>query len=88
LILFYRGFNNRRNLVQRLHWRFGLARRSRIGRVNVHQSKLSPLTERSGTLHLSLDLHGDDADGSEYLELEGGVAWDDHELDVTWHGKA
>jgi hypothetical protein len=42
-------------LVQRLHWRFGLARRSRIVRVNVHQSKLSPLTERSGTLHLSLD---------------------------------
>jgi hypothetical protein len=32
-----------------LHWRFGLARRSRIVRVNVHQSKLSPLTERSGT---------------------------------------
>jgi hypothetical protein len=36
-----------------LHWRFGLARRSRIVRVYFHKSRVSPLTERSGTSTLS-----------------------------------
>jgi hypothetical protein len=40
-------------LVQRLHWRFGLARRSRIVRVYFHKSRVSPLTERSDTSTLS-----------------------------------
>jgi hypothetical protein len=33
---------------------------------------------------MSLGLHSDNADRSQYLELEVHVAGDGHELDVTW----
>jgi hypothetical protein len=33
---------------------------------------------------LGLGLHGDDASGPRYLELEAGVARDGHELHITW----
>jgi hypothetical protein len=53
LILQTSKVGNHRELVQRLHWRFGLARHSRIVRVYFHKSRVSPLTERSGTSTLS-----------------------------------
>jgi hypothetical protein len=43
-----------------LHWRFGLARRSRIVRVYFHKARVSPLTERSGTSTLSEGLESED----------------------------
>jgi hypothetical protein len=33
---------------------------------------------------LGLGLHGDNVSGPEYLELEVGIAGDDHELHITW----
>jgi hypothetical protein len=57
LILQTSKVGNHRELVQRLHWRFGLAHRSRIVRVYFHKSRVSPLTERSGTSTLSHKFH-------------------------------
>jgi hypothetical protein len=33
---------------------------------------------------MGVGLHGDDADGSGYLELEVGIGGDGHTLHVTW----